>query len=325
MKDFLIFIRAGMLPLTMFVPVLGYWCGVEGLGDGKTIALLLCIGAAAHIFGFGLNDIVDKDIDKHASYRSDSPLVSGKYKIQGAWVVVLLQLPIMFICYHVGGDHARKFYGDVFLLLSILLSVVYNSFSKKGFVKKWIAEISLALSITFLCLAGSYMYKYEVSVPTVLFAGSFGLVLLSVNSLGSGLKDLKTDLEAGGKSFVIENGARMIGEDQIFIPRRLKIFGFALQCLLVVNFAAYHQSLQLVGLISLVPLLFLVFGFFHLNLLLSQKTLSMLHKKGPLLYGYFNLIALILLELPVLPIASIIFLLIGLQLIFLYFRYKYFT
>lgn len=315
-----------MLPLTAIVPVLGYWSSLQGLGNWVDILLLAGLGASAHIFGFGLNDIVDLSIDKNADYRKDSPLVSGKMSIGVAWIIVLFQLPLMFILYHVNGNHEMKITGDIILLVSILLSSVYNFFSKKGLVKRWMAELSLAASIGFLCLAGSYLYDFKISTASILFSSAFALVLLSINSLGSGLKDLKTDLQAGGKSFVIENGARMIGADQIFISSKLKVYGVMVQLLILINIFFYHFTLHLLNLYSLIPFLFWLLGLLYLQHLLSQKTFTMLNKKGPLLYGYFNLLALMLLQWRVMPVWLIIILLIiGAQLIFTYFSYKYFT
>jgi hypothetical protein len=202
--------------------------------------------------------------------------------------------------------------------------MVYNFFSKKGQLKRWLAEVSLALSIGFLCMAGSYLLEHSIRLPAVLYSLSFTLVLLSINSLGSGLKDLKTDLAAGGQSFVIENGARMIGSDQIFIPKRLKVFGYTLQVGMLGSFMAYLWSIQAIQILPCVSFIFLFFGFLHLSHLLSQKQFTRIHQKAPLLYGYLNLVAITLLLAH--NFHWIIHLLIsffGGILILSYFRYKY--
>jgi 4-hydroxybenzoate polyprenyltransferase len=313
-----------MLPLTAIVPVWGYWSVLGGIGDWWVVFQLLGVGASAHIFGFGLNDIVDLSIDKQTAYRNDSPLVKGTLSLTTAWTIVLLQIPLMFFLYHLNGGGEKKILGDGLLLISILLSMVYNFFSKRGKLKRWLAEVSLALSIGFLCLAGSYLFRFSIAAPAIIYAISFSLVLLSINSLGSGLKDLKTDLEAGGQSFVIENGARMIGADQIFISKKLKVFGYTLQVFILLSFVAYLWAIGNFHVLLILSFICWGFGFLHLRHLLSQKKFTLIHQKAPLLYGYLNLVSLTLLLAPAFHWGVVVFIsFFGCMLILFYFRYKY--
>src|SRR5690606_1323219 len=90
-----------------------------------------------------------------------------------------------------------------FLWLSIGLSLVYNLGSKWGPMPRFVVELALALSVGALCLAGGLSVAATFSQAGLVFTGTLTLVLLLLNSVPSGLKDLKTDYEFQARSFVI--------------------------------------------------------------------------------------------------------------------------
>lgn len=289
-----------MSPLTVSVPILGAFAVRTIEISSWDVIYLALIGFCCHIFGFVLNDIIDLPIDINAPYRKKSALVSGKVKRQEAWIIVFIQIPIIYYLYIIslGG----LIIGVILLTLSILSSIIYNLYSKKGFIPKFLAETSLALSISLLCLAASVVFTETIDKGPLIISVVLFFVLLSVNSVSSGLKDLKSDFESGGNSFVISMGARVFDKKVVYIPQKLVFYANIIQLIIVFSLIHglnyYNHCLY----IKIMALVFCSYAFMHLNSMLRKKTFVGLVKSKVLLNGYYNYAALLLIFYDLLPI-----------------------
>lgn len=284
--------RGNMALLTLSVPVMGllllevpyYW---------YQLICLCLLGLSAHAFGFGLNDIVDYPIDKTVPYRQKSPLVSGVIGRVEAWVFVLLQIPLSFALYiwALGGSGA----GIIALSGSIAGSIIYNLWSKRGFLFRFVAELSLAASLALLLLAAVFVFVPQMPLYAVFFALALLFILLQLNSVPSGLKDIKTDSRFGAQSFVLSAGAKMLDEDKYQLSTFIYVYSFAIQV-----FIAF--CLSLVAWLKLTPwyyclpmALLWAYASVHLHQLLKINSCAQLLNFSPLLGGYFNYFSLTLL------------------------------
>lgn len=290
--------RIGMAPLTISIPILAAYTAVDTLPFAY-ILLLGVLGLCAHLFGFGLNDIIDYPLDRHVAYRQHSPLVSGQITLLQACSFVLIQPLLVLLIYLV--LLRGSLVGLLLLAVSLALSVSYNLWSKRGRLPRLFAEITLAAAVGTLSLAAVLVFVETPPLPSLLFAGTLALILLLVNSVCSGLKDLKSDAELGARSFVLSTGTRVVGTDQVLISPVLWGYTIILQVLVAASLLILSHVGQLVWYQTLLITTLLFWGGLHLGYLLRARSFHSLRRRGPLLNGYYNFFALVIFVMPQLP------------------------
>ena len=287
--------RINLAPLTISVPIFGAFTVNKGLSPWE-LFLLGSIGLCAHIFGFVLNDVIDFSIDKYNMHRQKRPLVNGRINRKQA--ICLLVLPVIVALFIFIWALSGSFLGSILLGISILFSVIYNLFSKRGPFPRIMAELSLALSISLLCLCGALLKTNVIPVYTIVFCMALLLILLLVNSVSSHLKDIKYDSQSNAASFVLSMGTRMLGEDAVCQSRKLWVYSFVIQLAilaLIFVLALFNKSFLLVRILALS---FVVYAGLHLRMLLSLKSFNQIRQSLPLLGGGYNYAALSLLVSP---------------------------
>lgn len=288
-----------MAPLTVSVPVLGALAARHPLGGNDALALAL-LGLCAHVFGFAANDLIDQPVDHLNPDRRNHPLHTGAISSRWGWLLALIPVPLAFAIYRfwLDGDVT----GMALLAASVALSLVYNRWSKRGRLPRLLSELSLAASVGLLALSGGLLYSGGLSISALFFSIGLALVLLLVNSLAGGLKDLKTDQAAGATSFVLAAGCRMLGDDELVIAPRVRVYGATVQlaiwlCLAIL-IGLLNPDWWLIILIALLGM----YGGLHLRLLLAMRSFDQLRQALPLLGGYFNYCALALTVMAWMPL-----------------------
>lgn len=293
-----------MAPLTISVPILGAVTGETSLDFSQFIGLGL-VGLCAHCFGFALNDLIDLPVDRQLALRQSHPLITGALAKSQAWIFTLLQIPLALVIY------LFWLHGSIFELVllctSVGLSVAYNLWGKQNlfsrtrhhpppYLRSLLAEISLAVSVGLLCLVGVFLGIQDLAPRPqyFLFPFTLTLILLVVNSVPSGLKDLQSDAEAGAVSFALAWGNRVSSDDRLLLSQQFKAYVFGL--LLAIN-------LCLLALIALfrppapavvIIVILAIYAALHLRMLLSLGTFKALRGSQPLLSGYYHYAALAL-------------------------------
>jgi 4-hydroxybenzoate polyprenyltransferase len=291
--------RIGMAPLTMSVPVLGGLSLTGPLPNHHLWGLAL-LGLCAHFFGFAFNDIIDYPLDRQAPGRQRSPLVSGQFSLKQAWGFTLVQVPAALVLYHLVAP--GNYPGLGWLWLSIGLSIIYNLGSKWGRAPRFVAELALALSIGALCLAGALSTGPSLPWRSQVFILTLSLLMLLLNSVPSGLKDIKTDLAFGARSFVIAAGASITTTDKLMISKRLWVYSFSLQLLILAGLSYLVYLYQVPWWIGLGASLLWLYSGLNLRMILALPTFSLLHRSLPLLSGYYNYFALSLFVISAMPL-----------------------
>ncbi len=290
--------RPAMLPLSVSVPIAGALTLFHPLSFSEFIGLGF-VGVFAHFFGFTLNDIIDFRLDSTVPTRRRSPLVAGKVSQLQAWIFAVLQIPLAFLTYAVllNGTVA----GTVVLAVSIGVSMVYNLWSKWGRLPRLLPEIALAVSIGLLCLSGTLL-KSDIVLPrTLAFCGSVSLVLLLVNSVPSGLKDLQTDAAFGARSFVMSTSSYVDDSGRLVVSRALTVYSFALQSLIAVSVLLLIALFQPGWLIVFLAVLLILYASLHLRQILTARTPAELRRAVPFLGGFYNYFAVSLFVFAGLP------------------------
>lgn len=301
--------RLGLAPLTMSVPVLGLFTAVSS-SSFLQITLLALVGLCAHAFGFALNDLLDYPIDSHSPYRQKSPLVAGKISFRGAWVFVLLQPVIVLVVY--GLWYPATAVSLVALTISFVLSILYNVWSKSGRLPRLFAELALAFSVGMLFLSGALLETDLLSATAVALAILLSLITLLVNSVSSGLKDIKTDQDVGAKSFVLATKSRVVAGNLLYISPKLRLYSVVIQLLIMGGFAwvAYGYGRGWATYVGVFCFTSLSLG--HLRKLLRSQTFTQLRTREPLKNGFYNYFAFLWLLFPTFPEAlQLFFILFG--------------
>ena len=247
---------------------------------------LFLLGASAHCFGFGLNDLLDFQLDQQVPVRQKSPLISGKISPQTAWIFVILQIPFSVMLWTILLDDTPL--GLLILFLSMVFSIIYNRWSKWGILPRLIAEVSLASSIALLCLGGAMQQTSTIQPATLLFCLTLFLILLLLNSVPSGLKDLKTDADFGAKSFVLEQGCFVDHDNHVTISRFIKRYSYSLQSLVIICTILLATQFSVSLWQSIFSVFLVGYAFLHLRYLLSVQSFSQIRTSMPLFSGFCN-------------------------------------
>jgi 4-hydroxybenzoate polyprenyltransferase len=292
--------RVGMLPLTTSVPILGALTLCRRLAFGDIMSLGT-IGTCAHLFGFVLNDIIDHPIDRSTPYHNKHPLVTGHISFREAWVFSLVQVPVAFGIYWVFLN--RSFLASLCMLSSIVLSIVYNAWSKRGHLPHFFPELALSLSVGSLGLFGSATQAGNLPPKSIAFASTLTLILLLLNSIPSGLKDLRTDQDFGAKSFCIAAGCKIIDNDYMLIPLRIWIYASVVQGLIILCFVVLMKLFDLSLFAIVLVGVLVVCSTLHLRMVLASSSFLALRKSFPILNGFYNYLALCAIVIVWMPIS----------------------
>lgn len=290
--------RIGMLPLSFSIPIMGALSLQHPLTILQFVVLGI-IGISAHFFGFIINDLIDYRLDKHSPYRQQSPLVNGDIQHWQAWIFALTQIPIAFGLYLWLNSYVL---GLIWIILSIFFSLIYNLFSKWRWLPRIIAEIALALSITFLAIGGASIFDSNLPSQVWLYCGSLGLVLLLVNSVPSGLKDVQADTQHGARSFVITMGVTVTADGQLTIPPNLKRYVLIVQSMITVLSIGLGIIYQIGVMAWLLIIMLQFFAWLHSLRLIQIQHVEELPEVFLFLGGYYNYLNLVIYVWVLLPL-----------------------
>lgn len=304
--------RLGMAPLTISLTAAGYYLtAVEGKSDH--LATIMAMGICAHYFGFGLNDIIDRNVDQHSPARQNSPLVHGAFPLWLAYTIVLMQIPLAFFLYTLTRPAPV---GYIILACSVLASIVYNLWSKTGNVPRLLAEVSLAASIGTLTLTATLHDGNSISLINLVASFAVMFVLLDLNSISSGLKDLAADLKAGAASFVISLGASIDHSGIIHLPRRVTSYAIVIHFLAGATIILLGYFLKVQWFFWIIAGIAFFYSSMHLRLMLKQASYASLQRSSPILGGYYLYFAYLIMIFAELPfLFKVLIIIMGLVLI----------
>jgi 4-hydroxybenzoate polyprenyltransferase len=299
--------RPQLLPVSMSVPLAGAL--IQGaILSGFEVIILLFIGACAHLAGFIINDLMDFQLDRTVSIRQNSPLIRGEISVKMAKGFALLQFPLAIFGYVILLQGTSI--GLLTLITSIACSFIYNRWSKWGQIPRIIPEVALALSIALLCMTGAFSVSTNVEPMQILFFAVIGLVLLFVNSIPSGIKDINTDADYGANSFVLSTGSYAEDDGTLFLSQKLRLYTIGLQGLITSGILILIVRHRLHGWMALLIIVLLVYAWLHIRQMLTTNTLAQFKRNIPFLGGFYNYFAIYLIVWTGLPnIVKIIFVL----------------
>ena len=272
-REYLKLARSFNAVLTGVSPVMGA-IAMENY-DLLMLFLLFLVGFLGHTYGFVLNDIIDKKIDKTSAEISDRPLLSGTISIKKAWIFAIISMIIAFvIAFYIAYD-THIFYPIIILIISSILITIYNLTSKKlpGM------DVFVTAAVFFLILYGASINVDNINNVTKLawIVCILGAIqVLFMQFIAGGMKDIDNDYKSGAKTIAIKMGVRVI-KGKLIITTSFKILAYAIQLIdLIVVFLPFFIVWNLHNLTILQYIQWSIIAFVGIIMIyISYKLLSM--------------------------------------------------
>ena len=228
LRIFYQFIRFPAFAFSAMLPLLGAVTVTASLA-GWQIMGLIGVAFAFHNFGYVLNDIRDLPIDRTQPSRARSPLVQGIIGSEQAIVFVILQVPLAFALsgWLGGGRLAYLFLGSGFLF-----SAFYDLWGKR---LPWppLADLLQGFGWAALLWWGSAVFTTTFTPLTITLSLFIVFYIVLVNGVHGSLRDLANDMKYGLYTTAMLLGARPSEDGCLIIPKRLIIYAYTLQTLLL--------------------------------------------------------------------------------------------
>lgn len=200
---------------TGFIPVSGAL--TMGMVEIRHLVLLFIIGCLAHIRGFTMNDLFDREIDKNSPFVMSRPLAKGTISRTSALIIICVSLLLTWFIIAVFFLN----WGTVLMVLAApLFGTAYNLTGKRIIG----SDVILAMSFFCICLIGSFSVNTKVTSTAILISLFWAVEILYLNLI-AGLKDLELDMKSGAKTSALALGGRARGETvKISKPLKLSLF-----------------------------------------------------------------------------------------------------
>lgn len=197
-----------------------------------TIALILGVGLAFHVFAYVLNDVVDLPIDRSEPRRSDFPLVTGRVSRSQALAVSVGCIPV--------GLGLAALQGPIGAVAVLALAygtmAVYDVWGKRSrlpVLTDLVQGLSWAALLWWAATATG-----QPRAMTAWLAGSIVVFILLANGVHGSLRDLANDLRCGARSTAIALGARPLAGGGVAAPPTLTWYAAVLHALVIVGVGA---------------------------------------------------------------------------------------
>ena len=174
---------------TALVSALPLWLGFLSVSSLSiyNIAILGVIGITYHIFGFTLNEVMDKDHDASIGNDSVHPIARGEVNQQKAKILSVIALGVSIA---ISAISMYSLSGTVLLAVSSIPAYTYNKYSKSH----WWSNFYLSTWIFMMVLVGSL---YAGSPTTITLALGIAVsIQIFIQVVEGDLKDLTGDEES---------------------------------------------------------------------------------------------------------------------------------
>ncbi|KYK22840.1 hypothetical protein AYK24_01650 [Thermoplasmatales archaeon SG8-52-4] len=272
-REYLKLARSFNAVLTGISPVMG--AIAMGYYNLFSLFMLFLIGFFGHTYGFVLNDIIDKKIDKTSEEISDRPLLSGTISIKNAWIFAILSMVIAFVISFYIAYSTQIYYPIIILTISSILITIYNLTSKKlaGM------DIFVTAAVFFLVLYGASITVGNINNVSnlawiVCILGA--IQVLYMQFIAGGMKDIDNDYKSGAKTIAIKLGVRIIN-GKLIVTTKFKLLAYFIQIIdLMVVFLPFFIVWKIQNLTILQYIQWITITFIGIIMVyISYKLLSM--------------------------------------------------
>lgn len=200
--------------------------------SAATVAVVLGVGLAFHVYAYVLNDVVDLPIDRTEPRRAEFPLVTGRV---GRGQALAVALTGALIGLGLAALHRPDASMGV-LAAAYGAMAVYDVWGKRSAIP-FLTDLVQGLSWAALLWWGA-LAAGRPSAMTGWLAGSMVVFILLANGVHGSLRDLDNDLRCGARSTAIVLGARPLPGGGVTTSPRLTAYAAALHTLVVLSVVA---------------------------------------------------------------------------------------
>jgi 4-hydroxybenzoate polyprenyltransferase len=242
---------------------------IMGQRDIFLLIIIFFIGLLCHIYGFVLNEYSDINVDKKSFDLKKKPLVAGTIPKNHAVYISLIAcsfaLMLVIVFFPSPGP-------IIFLLISIILSGIYDIFGKKITGSDFI----LAGGFFFFTLFGASTVSLDFTNLVYIVCCLSFFHILFINAVEAGLKDVDHDYIAGAITLVTVMGVRVIN-GKLYITKKFTMFAYSIKSVYIIlillaglqlELSLWHSDLNIVHIvlgILLVIMLITLHKFLHLH------------------------------------------------------------
>jgi 4-hydroxybenzoate polyprenyltransferase len=199
------FFRFSAFGATATLPLLG--AAGAPVGWGK-ITLLLAVACCFHGYAYVSNDLIDLPIDRLHPMRQGYPLVRGTIKPWQAFVLAMVLLGGSFLCNELlNATTALSTAPSLLLLAAIALMTAYNLWGKRCPFPP-VTDLLQGLGWAALLLWGATASGNELTPLVWALAAHHVALIMLVNGVHGGLRDLASDAAAGAHTTALLLGAQ---------------------------------------------------------------------------------------------------------------------
>jgi 4-hydroxybenzoate polyprenyltransferase len=222
LADLYLFARVSVLGFTAMLPLAGALAAAPRIAPA-TLAGLVAIAVAFHLFAYGLNDVVDLELDRREPQRRRDPLVRGKVGVRVALALALAQLPLALLVAWALDARAAALAA---LCAAFALLAAYDVWGKRCALPPAL-DLVQGLGWAALLLFGALCVGAPGSRVAWLCGGVVAYVML-VNAVHGGLRDLANDAVCKARTTAIQLGAHVTRDGTVVVPARFVVYAIAL-------------------------------------------------------------------------------------------------
>jgi 4-hydroxybenzoate polyprenyltransferase len=197
-----------------------------------TIALVVGVGLAFHVYAYVLNDVVDLPIDRTEPRRATFPLVTGRVSRAAALAVAVACVPIgLGLALGFGPNGSVLVLGAAYAAMA-----VYDLWGKRTTFPV-VTDLVQGLSWAALLWWGARTAG-QPTEATAWFAGSTVALILLANGVHGSLRDLANDLRCGARSTAIVFGVRPLPGGGVAVNAGFTAYAAVLHCAVILGVVA---------------------------------------------------------------------------------------
>jgi 4-hydroxybenzoate polyprenyltransferase len=172
--------------------------------SARELGALLGVAVCFHVYAYVLNDVVDLPLDRTQPARQRDPLVRGVVRPWQALVVALVQpLLTILLTISLGADWSAH----AALTAGFALMGAYNIWGKRCPLPP-LTDAIQGLAWGCLALYAAYALNGRPNALTWMVVGYATVLIMFINGIHGGLRDLENDLARGVRTTAIYLGAR---------------------------------------------------------------------------------------------------------------------
>ncbi len=215
------FIRLRYFGFTSSIVLMGA-AGADGSPTAQQLAGLVAAALSFHAFAYIHNDVIDLPIDRTEPARARDPLVAGTITPRTALWLAALQPPLLCLIAWWQGAPLPAYLA---LGAALILMSLYNLFGKRNPFPP-LTDIVQGAAWSCLAIYGSLVMIGAVHGLSLIAAScAFGIILL-INGIHGGLRDLRNDMAHGMLNTAMLLGARPRGAQEVESTRAVQAFAW---------------------------------------------------------------------------------------------------